>query len=147
MKHLPSGLRVPVLLIVSIAFATVSPATIYAGETPSPGQNPKHIASSGEVRAAVTSVAAVRGAQIDKIAAALASGTAQRRLASWGISVDQVKGAVSRLDDSELAALAARADAALAQLEGEGNNLWLIAGIAAAVVLAICVYLLATTEY
>lgn len=130
MKHFACRLSVVVLVSGLIMFATASQVSLYAGERPASGQSQKHIASSEEVRAAVTAVAAVRGAQIDKIAAVFDSGAGRRQLASWGISAERVKGAVSRLDDSELASLAARIDSVMANVQGGGFfNLYTISMI------------------
>jgi broad specificity phosphatase PhoE len=141
MKHRPSGLNGIVLILGLIMFTTVSQAYIHAGERPAPGQDPKHIASSEEVRAAVTAAAAARGAQIDKIVAVLDSGAVRRQLAGWGISADRIKGAVSRLDESELADLAARADGVLADVLGGHSNTTFILILVAAFLLPLVIAL------
>lgn len=132
-------------LCVGLAALMIS-LPLTGSAAPDRGQASKHIASPGEVRAAAAAAPAVRQARIDTLAKVLDAEPVRQGLARWGLSAERANAAVSRLDDSELAYLAARADVALAQLEGEGKSLWLIAGIAAAVVLGICVYLLATYE-
>jgi hypothetical protein len=127
--------------------AIVMSLPLAGAAAPDRGQTSKHVVSPGEMRSAAAAAPAVRQTQVDKLAKVIDSEAARRELARWGLSAERAKAAVSRLDDSELAYLAARADGAFARLEGEGKSRWLIAGIAAAVVLAICAYLLATTEY
>jgi hypothetical protein len=138
-----------VLLFGLVALALLFPRSVLAGQSTGPDMTleSRHIVSPAEVRASALAAPAVRKAQVDQLARIIDSDVARRQLSRWGISAEQAKAAVAGLDDTELAYLAARAEGVMAELEGSGKNMWLVAGIAAGVVLAICIYLLATTEY
>lgn len=112
------------ILASLLLFASAFPISLRAGE-PS-GQAaataPRHIASPGEVRAAAAAVPALRDARIDTIARVLESGPAREMLGRWGIRPAQALEAVSRLDDNEIAALAARADGFVSDVQGGHMN-------------------------
>jgi hypothetical protein len=141
-------MRSPVL-VLSALFVVFAASAGIAGQTATADKSatPGHIVSPGEIRAAAAAAPDARGMNIKKIAGFLDTDAARAQLGRWGIGADRAKAAVASLDDDELAYLAARADGVMARLEGGSQSLWLVAGIAAAVVLVLCIYLLATTEY
>lgn len=120
-----------------------------AGQTPvaEKGAAPKHIASPGEIKASATAYGAARDANLKKVSGLLDNETVKAQLGRLGAGSAKLKAALAGLDDLELAYLAARADEVMAGVEGGLSKSWLWAGIAAAVVIGICVYLLTTTEY
>jgi hypothetical protein len=136
-----------VLALSALLLGIASPAL--AGTPPSAKQtaSARHVVEPAEVRASAVAAVSEREANARRIAGLLDSKTARAAMARWGVSPERARVALSRLDDRELAALSAAADDLAADVQGGISKLWIWAGVGAAVVVAICVYLLATTEY
>lgn len=132
----------PVLAFV-LLLASAFPISLGAGEPSgqSAATTPRHIASPAEVRAAAAAVPALRDARIDRIARVIDSGPAREMLGRWGIKPGQVLEAVSRLDDPELATLAARADGLLSDVQGGHLNTTFVLVMLAAFLLPIAIAL------
>jgi hypothetical protein len=149
MIRLSSKWMVGTVLILPIVFVALAAPAAAGGQAPSQDKvaPAKHLVGEAEMRSSAAAAVSVREARLGKIASLLNTDDARAQLARWGVKPEGALAAVSRLDDSELASLAARAEGVMAGMEGEGNRLWLWAGVGAAVVLGICIYLLATTKY
>jgi hypothetical protein len=110
--------RLSVIFFVLLLAAFQSSA--YAGETQKSekGLTSKHNVPEKEIRASAVAFSAERNASVDKVARLLDSEAARKRLAQWGINVDQAESAISRLDNAELEFLAARIDNVMGDLQG-----------------------------
>jgi hypothetical protein len=73
-----------------------------------------HVVSPSELQQAAVKASAVRQQNIDKVQQFFSSERAEEALESAHMNPEQVKSAVSTLDDAELAQLASRADKAQA---------------------------------
>ena len=73
-----------------------------------------HVVSPSELQQAAVKASAVRQQNIDKVQQFFSSERAEKALESAHMNPEQVKSAVSTLDDAELAQLASRADKAQA---------------------------------
>ena len=133
------------VLVLSTLIMVFASSAGLAGQAPTGERNAatKHIVSPGDIQASAAAYPAVRGTSIEKIAGFLGTGAVRERLARWGVEPDQVMTAVGSLEASEVAYLEARADDVMARLQGGADPLWLWAGVAAGVVLIICVFILA----
>jgi hypothetical protein len=136
-------------MVLATLIIVLAASMSLAGQTPAAekGAAPKHIASPGEIKASAAAYGATRRANVEKVSGLLDNEAVRTQLGRLGAGAEQIKAAVAGLDDEELAYLAARADDVMAGVEGGLSKSWLWAGIGAAVVLAICVFLLTTTEY
>lgn len=136
-------------VVLSVVLMMIAASAALGGQAPTPAKATpvRHVVGVVEMRASAAAAASVREARIEKIAGVLKTDGARAQMTRLGLRPEQAVAAVSRLDDADLAYLAARSEGIMAGIEGGGSNLWLLAGIGAAVVLGICVYLLATTEY
>jgi len=129
--------------VILLLLLAALPKLAHTQDTPRPEKSltAKHILPEKEIRASAVAYSAERNARVDKVARLLDSEAARKQLAQWGIKADQAKSAISRLDNKELEYLSAQGDSVMADVQG-GASLWLVAGVAAAVVLALVVILL-----
>ena len=124
MKHgsLKRISRLSAILFVLLLAAFQS--STYAGETQKSEKDltSKHIVPEREIRASAVAYSAERSARVDKVARFLDSEAAQNQLAQWGIKAEQVKSAISRLDNADLEYLAAQADNVMGDLQGGSRS-------------------------
>lgn len=110
----------PKRIIVTVLTLAAVQGYALAGDDSAPrrGLASQHIVSQAEARASAVTLSAERGARLEIIARFLDSEAARAQLANWGLDPHKVKTAVSRLNDRELADLAARAHGVMAGLQG-----------------------------
>ena len=102
-----------------------------------------HVVSPADLQKATTAASQVRQHNLDSIQRLLATPTAEKALKSAKTDTQQVKTAVSTLNDQELAQLAARADKAQADFYAgnlsERDLILIILGIAVVVLIIVAV--------
>ena len=102
-----------------------------------------HVVSPADLQKATTAVSQVRQHNMDSIQRLLSTPTAEKALKSAKMDPQQVKTAVSTLNDQELAQLAARADKAQADFSAgnlsERDLILIILGIAVLVLIIVAV--------
>ena len=102
-----------------------------------------HVVSPADLQKAATAASQVRQHNLDSIQRLLSTPTAEKALKSAKMDTQQVKTAVSTLDDQELAQLAARADKAQADFSAgnlsERDLILIILGIAVLVLIIVAV--------
>lgn len=102
-----------------------------------------HVVSPADLQKATTAASQVRQHNLDSIQRLLSTPTAEKALKSAKMDTQQVKTAVSTLNDQELAQLAARADKAQADFSAgnlsERDLILIILGIAVLVLIIVAV--------
>lgn len=102
-----------------------------------------HVVSPAELQKQVMAASQARQSNIETVQHFLSTPTAQKALKSAQMDPQQVKTAVSALDDQELAQLAARADKAQADFAAgalsERDLIWIILAIAVLVLIIVAV--------
>src|ERR1041385_342140 len=102
-----------------------------------------HVVSPADLQKAATAASQVRQHNLDSIQRLLSTPTAEKALKSAKMDTQQVKTAVSTLNDQELAQLAARADKAQADFSAgdlsERDLILIILGIAVLVLIIVAV--------
>jgi hypothetical protein len=102
-----------------------------------------HVVSPADLQKATTAASQVRQHNLDSIQRLLATPMAEKALKSAKMDTQQVKTAVSTLNDQELAQLAARADKAQADFSAgnlsERDLILIILGIAVLVLIIVAV--------
>jgi len=123
---------------LAIAFALVV-AFLFPGDLVAQG----HVVSPAELQKQVMAASQARQNNIETVQHFLSTPTAQKALKSAQMDPQQVKTAVSALDDQELAQLAARADKTQADFAAgtlsERDLIWIILAIAALVLIIVAV--------
>lgn len=101
-------------------------------------QSEDHVVPLSELHRDVNSVSAQRAQNLADIGRVLSSPVAQEQLSKANVGSDQVKAAISHLDDNELARLAARARAADRDVRaGDKGTVLFIVGLALVVFLIV----------
>ena len=102
------------------------------------GQSDEHVVPLADLRAQVSAAAAVRAENLADIERVLANPAAEAELSRLNTGREQLKSAISRLDDQELARLAERARAADQDIRagGKGQILFL-SGLAIVILLIV----------
>ena len=128
LKMRPFG-PVAVLLILTMLFQTLPAQT--------------HVVSPADLQKETVTVSQARQHNIDTVRRFLSTPTAEKAMKSAKIDPNQVKTAVSTLDDQELARIAARTDKAQADFAagalGERDLIWIILAIAALILIIVAV--------
>ena len=131
LKIRPFG-PIAVLLILTMLFQ---------GSAPLPAQT--HVVSPADLQKEVVTASQARQHNIDTVRQFLSTPTAEKALKSAKIDPNQLKSAVSTLDDQELARIAARTDKAQADFAagtlGERDLLLIIVAIAALILIIVAV--------
>lgn len=131
LKIRPFG-PIAVLLILTVLFQ---------GSAPLPAQT--HVVSPADLQKEIVSTSQARQHNIDSVRQFLSTPTAEKALKTAKIDPNQIKSAVSTLDDQELAKIAARADKAQADFAagtlGERDLLLIIVAIAALILIIVAV--------
>jgi len=128
LKMRPFGI-IAVLLILTTLFQ------------PLPAQT--HVVSPADLQKETVTASQARQHNIDTVRRFLSTPTAEKAMKSAKIDPNQVKTAVSTLDDQELARIAARTDKAQADFAagalGERDLIWIILAIAALILIIVAV--------
>jgi hypothetical protein len=131
LKIRPFG-PVAVLLVLTMLFQ---------GSAPLPAQT--HIVSPADLQKETVTASQARQHNLDTVRQFLSTPTAEKALKSAKIDPNQVKSAVTTLDDQELARIAARADKAQSDFSagalGERDLLLIIIAIAALILIIVAV--------
>jgi hypothetical protein len=102
-----------------------------------------HVVSPADLQKQAVAASQVRQHNVETVQQLLSTPTAEKALESAKIDPQQVKTAVSTLNDQELAQLAARADRAQADFTAgtlsERDLIWIILGIAVLVLIIVAV--------
>jgi hypothetical protein len=102
-----------------------------------------HVVSPADLQKQAVAASQVRQHNVETVQQFLSTPTAEKALESAKIDPQQVKTAVSTLNDQELAQLAARADRAQADFTAgtlsERDLIWIILGIAVLVLIIVAV--------
>lgn len=131
LKTRPFG-PVAVILVLAVLFQTSAPL---------PAQT--HVVSPADLQKEVVSTSQTRQHNLDTVKQFLSTPAAEKAMKSAKIDSNQVKTAVSTLDDKELARLAARADKAqsdfAAGVMGERDLLLIVVAIAVIILIIVAV--------
>jgi hypothetical protein len=102
-----------------------------------------HIVSPADLQKEVVTASQARQRNLDTVRQFLSTPTAEKAMKSAQVDPQQVKTAVSTLDDQELAQIAARADKAQADFAagalGERDLIWIILAIVVLVLIIVAV--------
>lgn len=102
-----------------------------------------HVVSPADLQKEVMAASQARQHNLETVRQFLSTPIAEKAMKSAQVDAQQVKTAVSTLDDQELAEIAARADKAQADFAagalGERELLWIIVAIAALVLIIVAV--------
>ncbi len=102
-----------------------------------------HVVSPADLQKELVTASQVRQHNVDTVQQFLSTPTAEKAMKSAKIDPQQVKTAVSTLDDQELAQIAARADRAQADFAagalGERDLIWIILAIAVLILIIVAV--------